>query len=75
MRLNLHFIVICSLLLFGISNIIFFFCFQHLIIDNTHMLLVTVVYTIFRDTLERQPLGFSVSLPHVYFVIDVPVYL
>jgi len=32
---------------------IFFFCFQHLIVDNTHILLVTVVYTIFMDTMTR----------------------
>ena len=52
-RLNLQFIVICNLLLFGISNILFFFCFQHLFIDDSHILLVIVFYTIFRDTLTR----------------------
>jgi len=52
-RVNLQFIVICNLLLFSISNIIFFFCFQHLFIDNSHILLVIVFYKIFSDTLTR----------------------
>ena len=29
----------------------FFFCFQHLLKNNSHILLVRVFYTIFRDTL------------------------
>ena len=52
-RPDLQFIVICNILLFGISNLIFFFRFQHLFIDNSHILLVIVFYTIVRDTLTR----------------------
>jgi len=31
----------------------FFFCFHHLIVDNSHILQVTVVYTTSTDTLTR----------------------
>jgi len=70
MRLNLQFVVI-----WYIEYSFFFFCFQHLLIYNSHILPVTVVYTNFRDTLTRQLAGFSVSLPHVYsfFFVDVPM--
>jgi len=67
-RLNLQLIVICNLLLFGISNILFFFCVQHLITDNSHILLVIVFCTIFRDTFDKITFGFlGVPAPRLFF--------